>query len=78
MALGIPIVSTPTDGMIDLIDNGKNGFLYNENEEIAQAVNTLINDTNLRAKMSDITREKFNILMNLEEYKNRLKGVYIK
>ena len=40
MALGVPIVSTPTDGMIDLIENGQNGYLYKENEEIAKSLNT--------------------------------------
>lgn len=78
MALGVPIVSTPTDGMIDLIENGQNGYLYKENEEIAKSLNTLINDPILREKMSTITNEKFKVLMNLEEYKRKLKGVYIK
>lgn len=78
MALGVPIVSTPTDGMIDLIDNGQNGYLYKENEEIAKSVSTLINDPILREKMSTTTSEKFDGLMNLEEYKKNLKGVYIK
>lgn len=26
LAMGIPIVSTPVDGLCDLIENGKNGF----------------------------------------------------
>lgn len=78
MALGVPIVSTPTDGMIDLIENGQNGYLYKENEEIAKSLNTLIKDPILREKMSTITNEKFKVLMNLEEYKRKLKGVYIK
>lgn len=78
MALGVPIVSTPTDGMIDLIENGQNGYLYKENEEIAKSLNTLINDPILREKMSTITNEKFKVLMNLEEYKRKLKGEYVK
>ena len=78
MALGVPIVSTPTDGMIDLIKNGQNGYLYKEDEKIANAINTLIYDSKLREQMSNVTSEKFDILMNLEEYKKRLKAVYIK
>ena len=78
MALGVPIVSTPTDGMIDLIKNGQNGYLYKEDEKIANAINALIYDSKLREQMSNVTSEKFDILMNLEEYKKRLKGVYIK
>ena len=76
MALGIPIVSTPTDGMMDLIRNGENGYLYEEDEKIADAVNMVIHDSILRKRMSDCTKNKFDILMNLEEYKKKLKELY--
>ena len=38
IALGKPIISTPTDGLVDLIKNGENGYLSNENSEIAEKI----------------------------------------
>lgn len=78
MALGIPIVSTPIDGMMDLIENGQNGYLCKDDDKFANAVNKLINDSKLREIMSNATIEQFDVLMNLEEYKKKLKGVYLK
>lgn len=46
LGLGVPIVSTPTDGMLDLISNGKNGYLYETNEEAAACINKIFTDYN--------------------------------
>lgn len=76
MALGTPIVSTPTDGMTDLIKNGENGFLCESDEELAKAVHDIISDSDLRKSFSLKAEEKFNALMNLNEYKNQLLKAY--
>ena len=38
MALGVPIVSTPVDGLKDLVINDKNGYLSNDDEELASKI----------------------------------------
>ena len=37
-ACGVPIISTPTDGLNDIIDNQKTGFLSNDNKQIVDYV----------------------------------------
>lgn len=32
MALGVPVVSTPTGGLCEIIEDGKNGFLRRSNK----------------------------------------------
>lgn len=76
MALGTPIVSTPTDGLVDLIDNGKTGFLSDEDEVLAEKINLLVNDSRIRAKLSANCMEKSRIINDIKVYKEALKKAY--
>lgn len=76
MALGVPIVSTPTDGMVDLIDFGENGYLYETDAELAQALHQIISDSVRQATFSQNALEKFDRMMNLKEYKTQLERAY--
>lgn len=44
IAMKLPIVSTPTDGISKIVENGVNGFLSNDNEELANNIIELLND----------------------------------
>lgn len=76
MALGTVIVSTPTDGMIDLIKPGKNGYLYSEDEDLAKAINLIISNNVCREKMSITTKEIFDSLTDLQAYRENLSNIY--
>lgn len=63
MALGVPIVSTPTDGLKELIRNGENGYLCDSDEQLTESILYLINHEEERTAMSDhqkLLAEKLN------------------
>lgn len=76
LALGVPIVSTPTDGMKDLITSGKNGFLSEDDEILAEKIIELVIDTKKQAEISKNARE-FSVLYNdMQTYKSTIMQVY--
>ncbi len=76
MTLGVPIVSTRTDGMVDLIEDGKTGFLSDDDDEIAEKICRIISDTELHDAMSRAASEKAEIMMNIEAYLSSIKNAY--
>ena len=52
MALGVPIVSTPTDGLRDLINHGETGFLSDKDEELADYIISVITNEKLQQQLS--------------------------
>ena len=52
MAFGIPIVSTPVGGMRELIEDGVTGFLCETDESLAEKAIFLLENEDLRKKMS--------------------------
>lgn len=76
MALGVPIVSTPVDGLCDLVDPGETGFLEDTDEALAQRCARILRDHGLRAELSQNTLKKADRILNLETYKNELRKVY--
>src|SRR6185369_7277355 len=54
MASALPVVTTDTCGMRDVIQNGKNGLLVpmRSPESIAESVRRLVNDAGLRIKLA--------------------------
>ena len=51
-ALGVPIVSTPTDGLKIVITDGENGYISDENEVLTERICEIISDSELRKKLS--------------------------
>ena len=76
MALGVPIVSTPVDGLCDLVEPGKTGFLESEDQTLADRCLEIIREDGLRAELSRNTLEKADIVLDLESYQNELRKVY--
>jgi glycosyltransferase involved in cell wall biosynthesis len=60
MASGLPVIMTPTGGAKELIRDGENGFLvkFRDSEDIAEKLAILLEDGDLRQKMSEKSREK--------------------
>ena len=54
MALGKPVVACRTGGIVDIIESEKNGLLVDKknDEELAKAIERLINDKSLREKFA--------------------------
>lgn len=78
IALGKPIISTPTDGLVDLIKNGENGYLSNENSEIAEKIYEVLSDKEQYEKMSENARKLSNRVNDVKQYKERLEKIYEK
>lgn len=76
MALGVPIVSTPVDGMCDLIEDGINGYLSDDNDEFAERVVDICTNDELRKNLSDNTLKKAYIINDKEKYKKFMRTVY--
>jgi len=76
MALGIPIVSTPTDGMCDLIVNGETGYLSAEDAVLTDCLFHIVDDPNLQQRLCENIVKRFNTLNNIESYRNELRKIY--
>lgn len=78
MALGIPIVSTPVDGMCKLVDNGVTGYLQDDELMFANRVVSIINDDKLREQLSVETGKRFEQLCAPSVYCTKLRSLYEK
>lgn len=76
MALGIPIVSTPVDGMKLIVDHEKTGFLSEFDEKLVGFVGKLISDDDLFTEISEASKRKFTNLNSEQNYKDVLSKVY--
>ncbi len=77
MALGVPIVSTPTDGLCELVDDGVTGYLSSEDEGIVQGCLRIMSNAQMRAAMSQAAIAKAARIMDTEAYKNAIMTAYI-
>ena len=76
MALGVPIVSTPVDGLCDLVEPGLTGFLEEKDEDLTERCLEILRDPALRERLSRRTLQKANVLLDTTAYKARLEAVY--
>lgn len=77
LALGIPIVSTPVDGMCDLIESGYNGYLSDDNEELVLRVLSIIDDDEIRCCLSHNCVTRFKKFCNEDLYYNQIRKAYM-
>ena len=76
MALGTPVVSTPSDGMMDLIDNGVHGYLHESDEDLAQSLLRILCESEHRAMLSANAKAKFAVINDEESYKQAIAACY--
>lgn len=76
MALGVPIVSTPADGMRDLVLDGKTGYLSEDNAVLAERMVRILQDPQLYKSLSAGTEKRFAEISDIKGYKKSLKDVY--
>lgn len=76
MALGVPIISTPTDGLKELTIDGVTGYLSNDDDILSDRCVQVVKDSELRKSLSQKTRIRALEIMNIDQYVEQIKEVY--
>ena len=77
MSFGIPIISTPTDGLLDLILQDDTGFYSNDDEQLSKKIIDYLSNNDKYKEMKNNTSKRFEELMDLDSYKNLLCKLYM-
>lgn len=78
MALGVPIVSTPVDGLKDLVKSGENGYLADDDEKLAERIVEIVSDIKLHDNFSVAVKRQAVEINNVDRYKAVLMERYTK
>lgn len=78
MRAGIPVIATNHGGPVEIIDDGKDGFLVesNDKQELAKRMIMLVSDISLREKMGNRGKQKQQELFSIRTMMNNLEKVY--
>ena len=76
MALGTPVVSTPSDGMTDLLDDGVNGYLTDDDAQMAEKLLKIMTDPAHRTYLGENARKKFAEINDAPKYKQAIADCY--
>lgn len=76
MALGKPIISTPTDGLKDIIKQKYNGFLSNDDSELENVIVELLEDDKKLKRYSENALIQFEKISDISKYILEIKKIY--
>lgn len=76
MSLGVPIVATPVGGLTELISNGEDGFLSEDDDVLASSLNNIVIDRVLQKRLSVNAENKMAKMMNIDNYRKTLDTIY--
>lgn len=76
LALGTPIVSTPVGGMCELIENGENGYLTEDDNEFKNQIFEILNNDEYRQNISNTAYKKCKEFCDKEKYCNSILEKY--
>jgi len=76
MALGVPVVSTATDGIADVVKPGVTGYLEETDEKLAERLKELLTDPEKQKSMSEASKKWFAQICDLEKYRQALDTAY--
>jgi len=76
MALGTPVVSTPSDGMTDLLDDGVNGYLTDDDAVMAERLLKIMNEPEHRVFLGENAKKKFAEINDAPKYKQAIWDCY--
>ena len=76
MFLGTPVVSTPSDGMKDLLEDGVSGYLTDDDEQMAKDLLRIFTDPAHRAVLAENARRKFDAINDGDAYKKAISDCY--
>lgn len=77
MALGVPIVSTPTDGLCELITDGENGYLSDNDDILAKKVIDIITNKSILSTFKKNAKSKAAVINDIDMYKKSILTIYI-
>lgn len=76
MALGTPVVSTPSDGMKDIVVDGVSGYLTDDDAQMANVLLKIMNEPEHRRYLAENARKKFNEINDEEAYLRAIAACY--
>lgn len=78
MQFGLPVVSTSEGAIPEIVVDGITGYLVNKGDcaVLAEKIEVLLNNLNLRIKMSKAAREKFLKEYTFDRFESRLIGIF--
>ena len=78
MALGKPVIATDVGGTAELIEDGKDGFLFTtgDKEKLVKMINVLLDDHAKRSMIGDHAREKVQAKFNLNRMLSAYERIY--
>ena len=76
MALGVPVISTPTDGLVDLLEDGVTGFLCENDQDLVDKIVTVTTDDTLWKNMSEAAESEAQIINDILQYKQAIARLY--
>ena len=78
MAHGLPIIACDDGGINDVVTSGENGFFVppRSPEQAAEAIQRLLDEPELRLKMSETNQELIREKLNLDVFAQRLQHVF--
>ena len=76
MALGVPVVSTATDGIADVVKPGVTGYLEETDEKLAERLKELLMDPKKQKSMSEASKKQFAQTCDRKKYRQTLDTVY--
>lgn len=74
--LGIPVVASKVNGVVDLVEHGITGFLGTSPDELAGYVCRLLDDDGLRARIREASQEYCARFFDVETLAERSMGAY--
>ena len=75
-SLGVPVVATPTDGLCDIIIDGVNGFLSENDDVLVDKLIDVITDQMLHQRMGEAAKVRMKKLMDQKNYRDTVKQMY--
>lgn len=76
MSLGVPIVSTPTDGLKEIVVDDNTGYLSDEDNVLSLKICEILNNEELYKKLSEKSTERAIKLMDINIYRKNLREIY--
>ena len=79
MAVGLPIVATTIGGVVDILEEGRTGFLIppDDPDALAAALDRLLGNASLRADFGCRARSRAVELFSLSDNISRLTDLYL-
>ena len=76
IACRVPIISTPTDGLLELIQNGENGYIGKTNTELSNDILNLLNDSSKLKEMKKNVNGCNQKINNIKSYIKNIEKIY--